>query len=44
MWFTIGQVLRHVPEVPKLAPIWNPRTYLWPPNFPVWLVIPAFGI
>jgi hypothetical protein len=44
LWFAIGQVLRHVPEVPKLAPIWNPRTYLWPPNFPVWLVVPAFGI
>jgi len=44
IWFGAGQVFRHVPAEPKLAPIWNPRTYLWPPYFPVLLVVPALGI
>jgi hypothetical protein len=44
LWFAMGQVLSHVSAVPRLAPIWNPRTYLWPPYFPVLLVIPAFGM
>jgi hypothetical protein len=44
IWFVMGQVLRLVPAVPMLAPIWNPRTYLWPPYFPALLVVPALGI
>jgi hypothetical protein len=44
MWFAMGQILPHVHAVPLLAPIWNPRTYLWPPWFPILLVIPAFGV
>ena len=44
IWFTMGQVFRHVSAEPRLAPIWNPRTYLWPPYFPVLLVVPALGI
>jgi hypothetical protein len=44
IWFVTAQVFRHVPAEPKLAPIWNPRTYLWPPYFPVLLVVPALGI
>jgi hypothetical protein len=44
IWFTMGQVFRHVPAEARLAPIWNPRTYLWPPFFPVLLVVPALGI
>jgi hypothetical protein len=44
LWFMMGQVLPHVHAVPRLAPIWNPRTYLWPPFFPVVLVIPALGM
>ena len=44
MWFAMGQILAHVSAVPRLAPIWNPRTYLWPPWFPTLLVVPAFGI
>jgi len=44
IWFTMGQILRHVPAEPRLAPIWNPRTYMWPPYFPVLLVAPALGI
>ena len=44
LWFAMGQILSHVSAVPRLAPIWNPRTYLWPPYFPVLLVIPAFGM
>ena len=43
-WFIMGQALRHVPAVPMLAPIWNARTYLWPPYFPVLLVVPALGV
>ncbi|MFI5312144.1 MAG: hypothetical protein ACHQQ3_12970 [Gemmatimonadales bacterium] len=44
VWLGIGLLFRHVSAQPKLAPIWNPRTYLWPPYFPVWLVVPALGI
>jgi hypothetical protein len=44
VWFTMGQILRLVPAVPMLAPIWNPRTYLWPPYFPVLLIVPALGV
>jgi hypothetical protein len=44
IWFSMGQILPHVGAVPRLAPIWNPRTYLWPPYFPVLLVIPALGM
>lgn len=44
LWLAMGQILPHVSAVPRLAPIWNPRTYLWPPYFPVLLVIPAFGM
>jgi hypothetical protein len=44
MWLLMGQILRHAPAVPRLAPIWNPRTYFWPPFFPVWLVVPALGV
>lgn len=44
IWFLLGQVLRLTPGAPRLAPIWNPRTYLWPPYFPTWLVVPALGI
>jgi hypothetical protein len=44
LWLAMGQILPHVSAVPRLAPIWNPRTYLWPPYFPVMLVIPAFGM
>ena len=44
IWFVMGQALRLVPAVPMLAPIWNARTYLWPPYFPVWLVVPALGV
>ena len=43
-WFAMGQVFRHVPAEPRLAPIWNPRTYLWPPYFPVLLIVPALAI
>ena len=41
LWFAMGQVLSHVGAVPRLAPIWNPRTYLWPPYFPVLLGDPC---
>jgi hypothetical protein len=44
MWLAMGQILPHVSAIPRLAPIWNPRTYLWPPWFPVLLVVPAFGV
>ncbi|HVT40649.1 MAG TPA: hypothetical protein VHE78_16520 [Gemmatimonadaceae bacterium] len=44
VWFAMGQILRLVPAVPMLAPIWNPRTYLWPPYFPVLLIVPALGV
>jgi hypothetical protein len=44
LWFAMGQILPHVSAVPRLAPVWNPRTYLWPPYFPVLLVVPAFGM
>ena len=44
MWLAMGQILPHVHAVPLLAPIWNPRTYLWPPYFPVGLVVPALGM
>jgi len=44
LWLAMGQILPHVSAVPRLAPIWNPRTYLWPPYFPVLLVVPAFGM
>ncbi len=44
MWFTMGQVLALVPATAHLGPIYNPRTYLWPPYFPVLLIVPAFGI
>jgi hypothetical protein len=44
MWLVMGQILPHVSAVPRLAPIWNPRTYLWPPWFPTLLVFPALGV
>jgi hypothetical protein len=44
LWLAMGQILPHVSAVPRLAPVWNPRTYLWPPYFPVMLVVPAFGM
>jgi hypothetical protein len=44
LWFGMSQVLPLVPATPRLAPIWNPRTYLWPPFFPVMLIVPALGI
>ena len=44
IWLMMGWTLRNVNAVPKLAPIWNPRTYLWPPYFPALLVVPALGI
>ena len=44
LWLAMGQILPHVSAVPRLAPIWNPRTYLWPPYFPVMLAVPAFGM
>ena len=44
MWFLMGVTLRQVEAQPLLAPIANPRTYMWPPYFPAWLVVPAFGI
>jgi hypothetical protein len=44
IWLLMGWTLRTVPAVPKLAPIWNARTYLWPPYFPALLVVPAFGV
>ncbi len=44
MWFTMGQILPLVHATPHLAPIWNARTYLWPPYFPALLIVPAFGI
>ena len=44
LWFGMGQILPHVAAIPRLAPIWNPRTYLWPPYFPTMLVVPAFGM
>ncbi len=44
MWLAMGQILPHVSAIPRLAPIWNPRTYLWPPWFPTLLVVPAFGV
>ncbi|HEY2849137.1 MAG TPA: hypothetical protein VGI97_04615 [Gemmatimonadaceae bacterium] len=44
LWFVMGQILPHVAAVPRLAPVWNPRTYLWPPYFPVMLVVPALGM
>ncbi len=44
LWFAMGQILAHVAAVPRLAPIWNPRTYLWPPYFPVMLAVPALGM
>ena len=44
IWFLMGVVLRSVDAQPLLAPIANPRTYMWPPYFPAWLVVPAFGL
>ena len=44
MWLLMGQILPHVSAIPLLAPIWNPRTYLWPPWFPTLLVVPALGV
>jgi hypothetical protein len=44
IWFLMAQVLRQFDATPRLAPIWNPRTYFWPPYFPTLLVVPAFGI
>jgi hypothetical protein len=44
IWFVMAQVLRQFPATPRLAPIFNPRTYFWPPYFPTWLVVPALGI
>lgn len=44
LWLAMGIALRLVPAEPLLAPIYNPRTYMWPPYFPVWLVVPALGV
>jgi hypothetical protein len=44
IWLALGQVLPHVRAVPRLAPVWNARTYLWPPYFPVLLAVPALGM
>ena len=44
LWLMMGWGLRMVDAHPMLAPIYNPRTYMWPPYFPVWLIVPAFGI
>ena len=44
IWLVMGWTLRAVPAVPRLAPIWNPRTFLWPPYFPALLVVPAIGV
>ncbi|MEO8522862.1 MAG: hypothetical protein ABI603_15950 [Acidobacteriota bacterium] len=44
LWFGMGLILRHVDATPRLAPIYNPRTYMWPPFFPTLLIVPAFGI
>ena len=44
LWLGMGLLLRTVDASPKLAPIFNPRTYMWPPYFPMWLIVPAFGI
>ena len=44
LWLGMGWGLRLVDATPMLAPIYNPRTYMWPPYFPVWLVVPAFGV
>lgn len=44
LWLAMGIVLRQVPGEPLLAPIYNARTYMWPPYFPVWLVVPAIGV
>ncbi len=44
LWFAMGQLLPLVHAIPRLAPIWNARTYLWPPYFPTMLVVPALGM
>ena len=44
LWLAMGWGLRMVDAHPMLAPIYNPRTYMWPPYFPAWLIVPAFGI
>jgi len=44
LWIVMGQVLMRLDGIPRLAPIYNARTYLWPPFFPVILVVPAFGL
>jgi hypothetical protein len=44
LWLAMGLGLRMVDAQPMLAPIYNPRTYMWPPYFPAWLIVPAFGI
>ncbi|MFN8574950.1 MAG: hypothetical protein U0132_23060 [Gemmatimonadaceae bacterium] len=44
IWFLMGQVLRQVPATPHLGPIYNHRTYMWPPFFPNLLIVPALGI
>lgn len=44
IWFAVSQVLRQFPAQPHLGPIYNHRTYMWPPFFPNLLVVPALGI
>ncbi|MBI3791554.1 MAG: hypothetical protein HY275_11840 [Gemmatimonadetes bacterium] len=44
LWLGMGWGLRLVEAHPMLAPIYNARTYMWPPYFPVWLVAPAFAM
>ncbi len=44
LWLIMGIVLRTIEARPMLAPIYNPRTFMWPPYFPVWLIVPAFGV
>ncbi len=44
VWLIMGLVLRHVSATPKLGPVYNPRTYMWPPYFPPLLIFPALAI
>jgi hypothetical protein len=44
LWLGMGWALRGIEAHPMLAPIYNARTYMWPPYFPVWLVAPAFAM
>ncbi len=37
-------VLPLFPATPRLAPIYNPLHHMWPPTFPVLLIVPAIAI